>query len=252
MPDMNARKEILRITLKQHNYEMPNCVHPSLLEASVPFSIQLPLCSTLLPQLAGANSSPHCIIAHACLACSASYYDTAPAQMLVRPKSLCSLMRASIKVSVVVVDDTGGGMMQMQDEQLTWLFDMQCKLTRVSSRSGQQIQAIISLVSNSLVSNASKRGAMQDEELTRLAAATEHFSGSDLYELCAAAASLPANELSQAELMCAPNPYPSEPGPNVDCRVWAALVVGFRVDFTLRISFSPYHPKGLLWVLLRK
>ncbi|EIE20120.1 AAA-domain-containing protein [Coccomyxa subellipsoidea C-169] len=41
---------------------------------------------------------------------------------------------------------------------------------------------------------------LQDNALARLAAKTEQFSGSDLYELCAAAASIPANELSQAEL----------------------------------------------------
>ena len=43
---------------------------------------------------------------------------------------------------------------------------------------------------------------MQDATLTRLAARTDHFSGSDLYELCAAAASIPANELSKAEMEC--------------------------------------------------
>lgn len=63
-------------------------------------------------------------------------------------------------------------------------------------------------VSVVVVADTGWHGTLQDEQLTRLAAATDRFSGSDLYELCAAAASLPANELSQAELMCVSNSHP--------------------------------------------
>ena len=39
---------------------------------------------------------------------------------------------------------------------------------------------------------------LPDRPLSALAARTEHFSGSDLYELCAEAASVPLNDFTEA------------------------------------------------------
>lgn len=87
------------------------------------------------------------------------------------------------------------------DEAILRRFGAQFEVGMPDMNARKEILRITLRQHNQEMPNCVEPDLLRDEQLTRLAAATDHFSGSDLYELCAAAASLPANELSQAELI---------------------------------------------------
>ncbi|CAL8471038.1 g10580 [Coccomyxa elongata] len=93
------------------------------------------------------------------------------------------------------------------DEAILRRFGAQFEVGMPDMNARKEILRITLQRHNQEMPNCVHPNLLKDEQLTRLAAATEHFSGSDLYELCAAAASLPANELSQAELMAEQSAY---------------------------------------------